>query len=297
MNTRMIISTAAAIGLLGLFTSCAPGSSYQNFSNDPYLNSNIIGGVDSTAAYQKENGIVGVMMVTEDQLGRQMSGVCTGSLIAPNVVLTAAHCMVLSKGSKLVAFLVMFDRSLDTIMEEISNKDLTHVRIINKVVRHEAFMNGRDTNNDIGLLGFQGQIPADFKLAHMASSQLARTLRAGTDVTLAGFGVSDYKKDNSTGQFVGSGDGLLRQINGIKVLSLTTTGQEITLDQSQGRGACHGDSGGPAYIVDQVTKQNILVGVTSRGTSAEGSCGGQAIYTGVMGYSQWIADSLKKAAQ
>ena len=78
------------------------------------------------------------------------------------------------------------------------------------------------------------------------------------------------------------------------MLSLTATGEEITLDQSQGRGACHGDSGGPAYVKDAVSGKNILVGVTSRGTNPQGLCDRQAIYTGVMGYAQWIANGVKE---
>ena len=300
MNTRMIIKTVVAIALLGLLSSCAPTSSNesaQTFAADPQAQTNIIGGADSTAEYQKANGIVGIMMVTEDQFGRQLSAVCTGSLIAPKVVLTAAHCMVLSKGTKLVAFLILLDKNLDNIMEEISKNDLTHVRSVNKVVRHEAYLSGRGTNNDIGLLGFDGALPPDYKLAVRAPAQLARELRKGAVVTLAGFGVSKYEKNSATGEFEGEGDGLLRQVNGIKVLSLSATGQEITLDQSQGRGACHGDSGGPAYLVDPVSKKNMLVGVTSRGIDPNGSCDVGAIYTGVMGYSKWIDDSLKKIAQ
>jgi secreted trypsin-like serine protease len=299
MNTRMIINTVAAITLVSLFVSCAPSTSNKDgqIATGDESQSNIIGGVNSSSDYQKQNGIVGLLLITQDRDGNQMSATCSGSLIAKNVVLTAAHCLTISADSEMMAALVFFDKNLDAIVDEVSNDDYSHVRAIDKVVRHEAYLQSRTTNNDIGLVRFDGQAPEGFQLAQMAPPEMIRSLRKGTSVTLAGFGVSKYVMNPATGRANGSGDGVLRQISGIKILSQTTTGEEITLDQSQGRGACHGDSGGPAYMLDSVSRKTLLVGVTSRGTDPQGLCNRQAIYTGVMGYTEWIANSLKKIAE
>lgn len=282
-----------------LLAGCSPSSSSdstQTFetANQDSNSNNIVGGVQSTAEYQKANGIAGLLIITENALGQQSSSVCTASLIAPNVALTAAHCILLSPGSELVAALIVLDTDFSKVLQEINNDDLSHVRVINGVKRHEAYMQGRGTNNDIGLVSFEGELPATFQLAQMATTQLTRTIRKGDTVTLSGFGVSQYQWNRSTGKPTGSGSGLLRQIDGIKILSLTATGEEITLDQSQGRGACHGDSGGPAYLKDKATGKNILFGVTSRGTNPQGLCDRQAIYTGLMGYVDWIQAGIKE---
>lgn len=299
MKTGMI-KLVLSMTLVMVLAACGekPSEQSQSFQQAESDSSSIIGGANSTAQFQKDNGVVGLLMVFENSLGQQGSSTCTASVIAPKVAVTAAHCLVLPRGAQLVAALLVLDTDFTKVIEELNNNDLSHVRVITKAKRHENYLNGRGTNNDIGLIGFDDALPADFKLAQLAGAQTARTLRKGTAVTLSGYGVDNYKlqKDPVTGRLTpsGSGDGLLRQIDGIRVLSLTATGEEITLDQSQGRGACHGDSGGPAYVKDAVSGKNILVGVTSRGTNPQGLCDRQAIYTGVMGYAQWIANGVKE---
>lgn len=295
MKTRMILNLVLALTMISLFVSCAPSSSTdaQTYLADQQ-DQNIIGGVNSTAEYQKKNGVVGLMVVGEDSQANEVSFICTGSLIKQDVVITAAHCLTLPQGIKLTAAFVFFGVNLDTILNELQNNDLSHVRAFKKIIRHERYLQDDRSNHDIGLVRIDGTAPAGFQLAQLAPASMARTLRKGTALTLSGFGVSSYKNDHFTGEPVGSGDGLLRQVGGIKVLSLTATGEEITLDQSQGRGACHGDSGGPAYLVDSISKKTYVVGLTSRG---EGLCDRTAIYTGVMGYSKWIADNLVKIKQ
>lgn len=298
MKTQMIISLATTMTLMLILASCSPSSSNnsaQSFqATDPSSN-HIIGGAESTAEFQKANGVVGLLIVFETKDGNQGAATCSGSAITPTIVVTAAHCLVLPEDAKsFVAALVILETDFSKALEEFNNKDLSHVRVVTNAKRHENYLRGRGTDNDIGLVSFQDALPADFQLAQLASPQLERTIRKGDLVTLAGFGVSKYKMNPVTHEPEGSGDGLLRQIEGIRVVSLTATGEEITLDQSQGSGACHGDSGGPAYLKDAVTGKNILIGVTSRGTNPQGLCNQQVIYTGVMGYADWIQKGLQE---
>ena len=297
MNTRMIINLTIAAALVSVLASCAPSASNpssQSFSStDEASNSNIIGGVSSSLSYEKQNGIVGLLRITQDSSGQQSTAICTGSLIQKNIVVTAAHCITLQPGQQLVGALIFFGTDLDAIMSEMDRRDLSHVRVIDKAIRHEAYLRGTGTNNDIALVRIKDAAPSDFQLAQLAPASMARTLRKGSLVTLAGFGVSSYSVDPKTQQAQGSGEGLLRQIGGISVLSITPAAQEITLDQSKGSGACHGDSGGPAYFADPVSKKTYVIGVTSRGVGSV-LCDRQVIYTGIMGYSQWIADNSKK---
>ena len=68
----------------------------------------------------------------------------------------------------------------------------------------------------------------------------------------------------------------------------------MILDQSHGHGACHGDSGGPAYI--QKNGKMILAGVTNRSypSSASDDCAHQVVYTKVHAYESWIKKNKQK---
>lgn len=295
MKTGTVLRLAISLSLLALLASCAPTSNQdsQGYQDTNTISSNIIGGANADLAYAQQNGIVGIY-------DAQQGALCTGSLIAANLVITAGHCVNTAHPE---AMLVFFSPNLDDAIRDDASgvhyvKSL--VRQATKVVRHERY--GRPSakggaQNDVALIRLGTAAPAEFKLATLASSQLTRTLRAGSTVTLSGYGVSAFKADPRTGRpIVEDGAGLLRKVDGIKILAVMTSGEEITLDQSQGRGACHGDSGGPAYYTDAISKQTFVIGVTSRGDNAA-TCASKAIYTGVMGYEQWIAANSKTILQ
>ena len=266
MKTGMIIKIAAVLSGASFIVSCSSGSSNQSAQTfQSGTAAPIIGGSNSTLDYQKQNGIVGVLMIYQDQMGQQMSAGCTSSLITKNVVVTAAHCLVAPKGAKLVQAVVYFSNDLSTVMDEISNGNKSNVRPIDKVLRHEAYLQSEQSNNDIGLIHFAGTTPEGFQLATRATHESAAAMKPGSSVTLAGFGVSDYKKDSKTGKLSGEGSGFLRQIDNIEVVSFSASGEEMTFDQSKGSGACHGDSGGPAYFLVQATQKPRLVTPTSSG--------------------------------
>ena len=87
-----------------------------------------------------------------------------------------------------------------------------------------------------------------------------------------------------------TGAGTLRVVD-VSISDAKYSKTEVLLDQTQGKGACHGDSGGPAFIK---TKENLkLWGVTSRGSgSGENDCSGYSIYTRINSYTRWINSTV-----
>lgn len=284
MNSDKVLKIIANLSLIALFASCAPASKDLNsYQSSPTDESNIIGGSTATADFEMKNGIVGVYDL-------EKGGLCTGSLIGDNLVLTAGHCANVAHPEKMIIF---FGTNFNAVVAQIKKGDHSSIRPVVKVMRHEKYVVGDSsaddnahTKNDISLIRFQGAIATGFQKASLATSAQSNMLQQGSTVMLAGYGLSEFKQDPNTGEALSSkGAGTLRQVGNIKILSILPTGEEITFDQSTGRGACHGDSGGPAYVIDAKTNTNYVVGVTSRGG---GDCNVTAVYTGVLGYSQWI---------
>lgn len=293
MKTRMINQMAITSALVMLLASCSPQSSkeaQQSFQTNS-SQSNIVGGVDADLDYQKTNGIAGLMMISKNSKNEESISVCTTSLIAPQVVVTAAHCLVLDQDQELVAALIVLDTNFNKVLQEIQKSDLKNVRIVDNAKIHKLYVEQGQEKHDIALLSFQGILPADFQLVKLADAN--QILKSGDTLTLSGFGASEYKINPITKRPQGKGSGTLRHVDGIKVIEVAAAGDEITLDQSQGSGACHGDSGGPAYLKDATTGQNILVGVTSRTTQEMGLCDTNVIYTSTIGYADWIQENLK----
>ncbi|WP_295905781.1 S1 family peptidase [uncultured Bdellovibrio sp.] len=264
----------------------------------------IMGGTLVSEKAPLASGIVGIYDL-------QDNAICTGSLIAENFVLTAAHC-VQTKPSKLkVVFGVDVDAAMATrepdVLQEV-------VRKVVDVKYHDSYKPEEHEEKqsdwgDIAIIKFAGTLPAGYKPVQMLAD--SNVLRRGTVVTVAGYGVSqvdvepiDPKKVKNLDEALEygevmcddnlknclkvdmSGDGVLRETKA-PISSIQMS--EVRLDESKGHGTCAGDSGGPAYI--EQNGQYYLFGVTSRGSQL---CDGVGVYTNAVYYKTWIAEVMQK---
>ncbi|MGZ3690228.1 MAG: S1 family peptidase [Pseudobdellovibrio sp.] len=267
------------------------------------LSADIMGGVDVDAQFQNANGVVGLLLVGQKADGSSSNAICTGSLIASNVVLSAGHCVSSSADFKLQEIFVIFATDIKSVVPEIKSNKLVHVRAADAVIRHEAF--GADPNtkmllNDLSLIRFSGTAPAGFQLAQIAEDTAFSALKVGSALSLSGYGVTSYSLDPTTQNPVATGAGVLRNIDNRKITQITSDRSKILMSQQDNKGACHGDSGGPAFVVDPLSSQRYLVGVTSQGYWLDSQnmvgnplCNQLNVYTDLENYKDWISQNLQ----
>lgn len=261
LNRLFVAGVVSSWALVG----CSPQVKNKN---EPAVDSQIkingdgiIGGTDINAEDKMVDSIVAVY----DQYTGQL---CTGSLLPNNLVITAAHCI----GPFTEAMFVFFDVKID--------KDSPRLPV--DKVEISPYWETRQSENkntgDIALLHFQGTAPARYKPATFLPTAAQKLLVPGTAVMLAGFGISNGVEQ--------TGAGILR-VTSVKIWDHKYSASEIALDQTQGTGACHGDSGGPAYV--QLGGKLYLWGVTSRGVDdAANDCSKYAAYTNALFYKTWL---------
>ena len=284
--------------LLGI-TACAPSQqAYDGRTNMALQNSDegstsgIIGGqpVDANDDVSQMTGqlyMVNPVKQKDANTGKETVvgvniGGCTVSIISRNLVLTARHC--LGSGRMFVHF------AKDVVPEnqkEAFFKGLATNPLVRHVVGGDApeLKGVRQAENrnmgDILILKLNAPIPAGFKVVSLLPTSF--NLSAVKAVTLAGWGWTDgIKKTDTT---------TLRKVE-VTLKDANYAETEILVG-STGKGACHGDSGGPAYV--NVNGKNYLAGVTSRAddTDSKGECISSTIYTKTQFFNSWIVDAAK----
>jgi secreted trypsin-like serine protease len=160
---------------------------------------------------------------------------CTGSIIDTDLILTAAHCV----GPSPSHMLVFFGADLNGKPDKVAH--------VTAYLRNPEYGEGYSEEldqdlNDIALVRFEGGIPPGYAAAQILDDIDA--LVDGAAITLAGYGRSVGDLSEHEGP---DGSGMLRMVE--TTIRTAYHGQsEVLTEQSQGRGACHGDSGGPAFI-------------------------------------------------
>jgi V8-like Glu-specific endopeptidase len=202
------------------------------------------------------------------------SALCTGALIAPDIVLTARHCV--SKTSESVSCpaaqgdkQITGNRGASTLKILVGD-DIASSKERAKGVELFVPKGNELCDEDIALVRLDKPID-DVEPLEVRSTGIAK----GDHVIAVGFG-----KNGDTGT---AGTKLVRQH--VKVLE--TTAFEFTV----GEATCQGDSGGPA--LDENTGE--IVGVVSRGGPACDGTGAHNIYTRADAFSKLIDEALAKS--
>ncbi|MGM0597554.1 MAG: trypsin-like serine protease, partial [Myxococcota bacterium] len=187
------------------------------------------------------------------------NGGCSGTLIARDVVLTAAHCITSPEDMT-----VFFG----------NNTPFDHTRSVIKAETHPLWLSqgSEDLTYDIGLLRLAQEAPPEISpIPYLPSSlAIAQSEVENLDLNYVGFGVTET---GSSGEKLQMTQVLMAfceesnycQINvpieGGEVYEMYIPPNTIGISMNQNGGICHGDSGGPAFITRDGTE--YVAGISS----------------------------------
>jgi secreted trypsin-like serine protease len=187
----------------------------------------------------------------------ELGGFCSGTLISPLHVLTAAHCAELAVGPRDGAF-------------ELDGRLYT----TSQIYIHPDF-NSRTLDNDLAIYELREAVEG------IIPSPINRTVpRVGQLLTLVGFGAGGGGPEGEDGTF------------GVKMVGVTEI-EEVTetliiwrFDSNDESNTAPGDSGAPCFL--DFDGEFIVAAVASGGTEPDAGFGDVAFNTRVDAFADWI---------
>lgn len=214
---------------------------------------------------------------------------CTGSIIDDHYIITAAHCMPKDPRNLLVLFGTSTKEAYENNQFIQASDGIAHENYFKTIETAEKTQRVPNFDwGDIALVEIDQDLPPNYKPIAISDIVTPKPnadgkLVAHKETLLAGYGMFDGVK--------GTGSGLLRKTI-VNVDNPSYSQTEASLNQTKGTGACHGDSGGPAYV--KVNNSYVLWGITSRGLKdPNNDCSQYSVYTKITAYKNWVIKARK----
>lgn len=215
---------------------------------------------------------------------RRTESSCTAVLIRQNILLTAAHCI---KSAPEYLTLAFGNRPLEGQYV---------ARSARRILTHPEYNKSQTLDrNDLALILLKDGAPSSHIPLDIPDASFP--LKRGQTFTAAGFGRITGKGDPQGNDIQGSGT--LRHVD-LVIDEMSKNQKQFAVDQTTGRGVCHGDSGGPAMM--SFKGKNYVVGIASAisWSTAKSSltetdyCNHKSIYISTKEYKGWIEESIQK---
>ncbi len=272
MNRRDWVSAWAT--LLLVTTACGPTPGSRDGPSP--VRGAIVGG-EKTSDWPA----VGALVADVPGYG-YMGPFCTGTLIAPRWVLTAAHCISSYQGMPILPFFVKFYVGTDANASWGGTPPAGQLYQADEFFPHPDYDSSMLTvGHDIGLVRLKTDVPGVEPVT--INRRSLRGQHLGAAVVYVGFGVSNGVQQTGSG------------VKRMTTVPLTWFDTGAYYGEPEGSGTCHGDSGGPGLLQMDQDGTWSQIGVVSAGTESPTTPGdpcltGIGIYTRVDTHAAWIAE-------
>ncbi|MBI4509456.1 MAG: trypsin-like serine protease [Deltaproteobacteria bacterium] len=221
-----------------LLSACEPAPTFSSVDRTAPLP--IIGG-------SLDSGDPAVPLIILQDTAGNMVGICTGTLITPRVVLTAAHCM--DSESNATRWTAYFGNSIQGYYYPSSDPGYKGKRTVTKAEHHPSWDPAKDPGQpyDIALMLLGSDAPVSPKPMNRLTIDASYV---GQPVRLVGFGDTRVSSQES---------GRKRQVT----VPLSDLDSLMIVYGNAEKNVCQGDSGGPNFMTINGTE--YVVGVTSFG--------------------------------
>jgi secreted trypsin-like serine protease len=203
---------------------------------------------------------VGALLADYDPDSPGPDIVCSGTLIAPTVFLTAAHCTAFLESEEITQVWVTFAPTYD------EDATTTAGLLAGTYVTHPEFgSGGASDTHDIAVV-LLAQAPAGITPAQLPTAGLLDQLKTSHQLgsqTFTAVGYGTVREDKTGGPHAFFFDGIRRYALQ-SALNLEKAWLLLSMNPSTGSGGtCYGDSGGPHFLGG--VESNLIVSITITG--------------------------------